>query len=204
MAIDKPLADARQVRLQQAVANRCQSVWLVLDGLSDAGNINACLRTAEGFGLLNVHIIDQTTAINRSGRTDAGAAKWLRIRHWSCPADCLAELTGQGFRLVGLSLQSDSRPIGEIDFKARPVALVLGNEHRGLSPEFIAVAEPASLPLVGLVQSYNVSVAAALAIQTVFNQRWPDHADLSLPEQQRLLADYNCHSPKRPPYIIGG
>lgn len=196
MVIDRPLTDARQTRLQQAAANRCQSVHLVLDGLADVGNINACLRTAEGFGLLNVHIIGQMAKTNRSGRTDAGAARWLRINYWNEPADCLAELTDRQLRLVGLSLQPDSRPIGEIDFKIRPAALVLGNEHRGLSPEFAAVAEPASLPLVGLVQSYNVSVAAALAIQTVFNQRGSGHADLSPAQQKQLLADYGRQSAK--------
>lgn len=190
-ADELPMTDSRRERLQQAVASRCQSIHLVLDGLSDTGNINACLRTAEGLGLLNAHIIGYDGSVNRSIRSDAGSSKWLRIKHWPNPADCLAELASQGFHLVGLSLQPNSRPISEIDFRAGRTALILGNEHRGLSPEFAAASEAVKLPLVGLVQSYNVSVAAALAIQTAFNQRWPDHADLDLAQQKQLLAEYS-------------
>ena len=194
--IDGSLTDDRQARLRWAVANRCQSVHLVLDGLADGGNINACLRTAEGLGWLNVHIVGRSAQTNRSGRTDAGAAKWLQIKYWEKPQDCLAELIGLGLQLAGLSLAPDSRPIGELDFK-QPSALILGNEHRGLSPEFAAASTAVHLPLAGLVQSYNVSVAAALAMKTVFDQRGSGHADLSPAEQKQLLADYGRRS-KRP------
>ncbi len=182
---------ARQARLERAVANRCQAIQLVLDNLDNAGNINACLRTAEGFGLLVVHIIQPRDQADCSSRTDAGAAKWLQTHSWSNPADCLATLQQADCRVLGLSLDSQAKPIDSIDFTVGRWALALGNEQQGLSPEIAAVAELVRLPLVGLVQSYNVSVAAALAIQTAFNQRQPNHADLSSAEQQRLLADYN-------------
>ena len=184
---------ARQVRLERVVANRCQAIQLVLDNLDNAGNINACLRTAEGFGLLVAHIIQPGDQADCSSRTDAGAAKWLQIHSWAKPTDCLAALQRADCRLLGLSLDPQAKPIGSIDFTAGRWALVLGNEQRGLSPEIAAGAELVRLPLIGLVQSYNVSVAAALAIQTAFNQRWPNHADLSPAEQQRLLADYSRH-----------
>ena len=182
---------ARQARLERVVANRCQAIQLVLDNLDNAGNTNACLRTAEGFGLLVVHTIQSEDQADCSSRTDAGAAKWLQIHSWAKPTDCLVALQRADCRLLGLSLDSQAKPIDSIDFTAGRWALVLGNEQRGLSPEIAAVAELVRLPLVGLVQSYNVSVAAALAIQTAFKQRWPNHADLSSAEQQRLLADYS-------------
>ena len=181
----------RQTRLRQVVANRCQSVQLVLDGLENQGNINACLRTAEGLGLLVVHIINQPADLGRpEGRTDAGAAKWLQLKFWSNPADCLAGLVRDDCRLIGLSLDPAAGPIGQVDFTAGRTAIVLGNEQLGLSPELAAVAELVCLPLVGLVQSYNVSVAAALALQTAFSQRWPNHADLSPNQQRQLVGDY--------------
>ena len=173
------------------MANRCQSIQLVLDGVEDIGNVNACLRTAEGFGLLNVHVVGQQAESSRLNRSDAGAGKWLKVKFWSNSADCLAELYRLGCRLVGLSLEPGSQPIGDIDFTDGLVALVLGHENRGLSPEFVAASESVHLPMVGLVQSYNVSVAAALAIQTAFGQRWPNHADLSPAQQQQLLTDYS-------------
>lgn len=188
---------SRLVRLQQAVANRCQSVQLVLDGLDNPGNINACLRTAEGLGLLVVHIVAAPAGSRIASRTDAGASKWLQLKVWPDPADCLAALRRDDCRLIGLSPAPDSRPIEEVDFTDGRTAVILGNEQRGLSPQLAAAAELVRLPLVGLVQSYNVSVAAALALQTAFRQRWPEHADLDRPQQRQLLADYRRRQDRR-------
>ena len=186
--------DRRRRRLCRAVANRCRSVQLVLDGLTDRGNINACLRTAEGFGLLVVHIIEAQTA-NRprprlvNPRSSAGAGKWLQIHYWSRPADCLNHLLGLQFQLLALDPGAVDL-IDDYDFKDRPTALILGSEIEGLDPVWSESAELRRLPILGLVQSYNVSVAAALAIQTVYHQRRGDFGDLSPNQRRRLLERY--------------
>ena len=181
----------RQARLRAAVAQRTKSLTLVLEELTDLGNIKACLRTAESLGLLDIHIIKAPGPLsNRSGRTAGGATKWLNLHHWSSPLAVVDWLKQRDFQVIGLSLGPQARPLVELDLKPA-TAFVLGHEHRGLSQEMLNLVDSqASLPSRGLTVSYNVSVAAALALHTVVLTRAEQQGDLTAEEQARLLADY--------------
>ena len=209
------LSPERHARIQGVVAARTFSVVPVLEGLVDAGNVNAVLRSAEGLGHGAAHLValgggaarlteaildpqldpDDALAGSRrvAARASQGADKWVELAAFSDPAAYADAVRQLGYKVAVTALRPDAQPIGTWDF-SQPTALVVGNEQAGVSEALLDVADAALLlPLDGFVQSYNVSVAAALALYHARADRIARtgrHADLSTDEQRVLMAHY--------------
>lgn len=183
------LTTERRQKIDQVLENRCFSNVVVLENIYDRGNASAVMRSAEAFGLTFVHMIELNEAFKESQRTTAGADKWIELKKWKSTAACVQELKKQGKQIVVTHLDATSKPIAEVDF-SRPTALVLGNEKDGISLEMAEAADHrVLLPMVGFVQSYNISVAAALCFYHIYldrMQRRGQQGDLS-PEQKQIL-----------------
>lgn len=183
------LTPERQGRMFDVVKGRTGTVIPVLENLYDRGNISAVLRSAEAFGLYQVHMIELGEKFKESQRTTAGADKWVETPKWKSTRSCVEHLRGQGYRIVATHLSADAKPIEAIDF-TQPTALVLGNEKEGITSEMAELADDrVILPMFGFVQSFNISVAGALAFYQVVQDRVKrrgGQGDLS-PEQQDIL-----------------
>lgn len=193
----KPLLTPERIqKIERVVRDRTFSVSLVLENIYDRGNISAVLRSAEAFGLGQVHLIE-AEKFKESQRTTAGADKWVEIRRWKNTEDCIQEMKRQGKQIVVTHLGERSKPISQVDFTRR-TALVLGNEKDGASKKMIESADHCViLPMVGFVQSYNISVAAALCLYHLYQdriQRRGYHGDLSENEKKVLESIYICRT----------
>jgi tRNA (guanosine-2'-O-)-methyltransferase len=214
--LDAYLTDARRERLAQVVALRAFGVVPVLEGLVDPGNVNAVLRSAEGLGFGAAHVVgleaeaaemvaqvldgdEELTVADRRAtrRASQGAHKWVELRAWSAPAAYVRHVHALGGKVAVTALRDDALPIAEWDF-SQPTALVVGNEHAGASEAMLAAADAAVLlPLDGFVQSYNVSVAAAIALSHAREDRLRRagrHADLDEAQQRLLRAHYTARA----------
>lgn len=187
------LTDRRRERIEAVLAARTYTVATVVEGLANTGNVNAVMRTAEGLGYQGFHIITQDIKYKRSARTTQGADKWLDVRHWETPAACAASLKGEGYTLVVTHLDDTAVPIHTLDF-TRKTALVFGNEREGASESLLAEADVRCiLPMTGFVQSFNISVAAAIALYHAYQDRLTRqgyHGDLSDREKAILRATF--------------
>jgi len=186
------LTPERREKIERVVAGRTYSVVPVLEGLFDRGNISAVLRSAEALGYQAVHIIELSEKFKKAKRVTQGAEKWLDVRPWESTADCLKHLRSAGYRILAAHVD-DAQPIADVPF-AEPTALFFGNEHDGLTAELLEQADGrVSVPMTGFTQTYNISVAAALALYHIHidrTQRLGAHGDLSEDEQRCLIASY--------------
>lgn len=163
------LTESRRKVIDHAAFGRIVHTSVVLDGLHDRGNVSAVMRTAEALGFVNFHVVESAAKFKEANRVTKGADKWLEVTRWKQPGECIARLKAEGLKIVCTSLEA-SRPIAEVDFST-PTALVLGNERDGVSPEFLAASdERVILPMTGFVQSYNISVAASIALYHVWTE----------------------------------
>jgi 23S rRNA (guanosine2251-2'-O)-methyltransferase len=145
---------------------------VILDGIEDPHNLGAIIRSAEGAGADGVFLPQhRSTGLTGSVvKSSAGAAAHVKIARIRNVAQSLEALKKSGFWIVGLAAEA-AQPVWEIDLTV-PVALVMGNEGSGLHRlvkekcDFLA-----SLPIRGSVGSYNVSVAAGIALYEVLRQR---------------------------------
>ena len=214
------VGEERQARIAEVVAARTVRVVPVLERAHDLGNVNAVLRSAEGLGYGAAHLVglqgeaaawlarrelDETGPgggrltgrLGRARRQSQGADKWLDLHVWPDARAACDALKARGYRIVATHLDARAVPIAEIDFTV-PTALVFGNERDGVSRDLLDRADAnVVLPIDGFIQSYNVSVAAALALYHARRDRITRqgrHGDLSDAERAALTAHFYVRS----------
>jgi tRNA (guanosine-2'-O-)-methyltransferase len=160
------LTEERRQKITRVASERNFNVSVVLENIYDRGNASAVMRSQEAFGFGCVEVIEGGERFKNANRVSSGAEKWLRLRKWSNTTDCWKALKAEGCQICVTSLQS-SKPIEDVDW-TRPTALVLGNEKEGVSQEILDHAdERIIIPMVGFVQSLNISVAGAVSLYHV-------------------------------------
>ena len=184
------LAPERRARVDEVVAQRTRTLTVVLEAFCDPQNVNAVLRTCEAFGVQEVHVVEgPMKPYDRNKKISQNADKWLEVRRWPSTAECLSHLQARGFRVYATHLDGGAAPLEALSF-SDPVALVFGNESRGVSDEALRVAHSRfAIPMRGFVQSLNVSVAAAVSLFQAVERREAErgrHGDLSEEEAQAL------------------
>ncbi|MEM1126508.1 MAG: RNA methyltransferase [Bacteroidota bacterium] len=192
-ALADHLTDERRARIEAVLERRTYGLVPVVEGLVNGGNVRAVMRTAEGLGCQAFHVIGGADKFKDSARTSQGAEKWIDVYRWSTPNACTDYLHARGYQIVVTHLDATAVPIAEVDF-TRPTALVFGNEQEGVSEAMLRTADVRCLlPLDGFVQSYNISVAAALALYHGRTHRLAHlghHGDLTKAERARLRAAF--------------
>jgi tRNA (guanosine-2'-O-)-methyltransferase len=170
-ALAAELTPRRKQRVLDAVLKRIGSVTVVLENIADPHNASAILRTAEGLGLDAMHVVEQPNKWERNAAIAKGAQRWIEVVKHQGLARCLGDLSAQGYQLFAADVGEGCVPVHEIDV-TKPVALVFGSEHDGLSKRALALTDARfTVPMFGFVESFNVSVSAALALYDVSSRK---------------------------------
>ena len=162
--------------MAEVAQQRLHDVVLVLEDIHDPHNAGAVLRTAEGLGVATVHFLfreEQPYPPRRATKgTAMSAQQWLSISVWRSREELLAHLAQEGFASWGFVAQEGAENVWQHDWREGRVALWFGNEHRGLDPETCQALDGlATIPMWGMVRSFNISVAAAIALAEVVRQK---------------------------------
>lgn len=162
----------RLCRIEQVLLQRCGRVTCLFENLSDPSNGAACLRTMESFGLARAHAVEAYERFRVSGSVTKAADKWMELSTYRHCDDAAAALRSEGYTLIATCLDKDAMPLSQVDFSAMSkVALLFGNEERGLSRALRASADvKVYVEMVGFTQSFNVSVSCALMLMHLRNQ----------------------------------
>lgn len=161
----------RSDRIEKAIKVRRKDLALVLENLAEDQNISAILRTAEAFGVGLVCIIYSNSKPKLSKGISSGAVKWLEIKYFKTIRLCFNFLKNKGFTMIGALVDPGAKVIWEENFMKK-MAIVVGNESRGLSEAAQkSVDENIYLPMLGLTESLNVSVAAGIFLYEAIRQK---------------------------------
>lgn len=166
-----PLLPRRFERLRTVLDQRMADLTVVLEHVGKPHNLSAILRSCDAAGVLEAHVVNLRGRTPTFNDTALGSQKWVNLRSHSETAKALSELKEQGFRLVGTHLGVEAVDYRDCDFTG-PTALVLGAEKWGLSDTAAELVDQAVfIPMHGMVQSLNVSVAAATLLFEALRQR---------------------------------
>lgn len=169
-----PRTDRRQARVRDVLSRRQKSLTIVLEDVHDPHNASAVMRSCDGVGILDVHLVyvhEEPPRRSFARTTSASAAKWVRLQYHETIEGCYAALREQGFRIYATALGQESVDLYDVDF-TEPTALVFGNEHRGVTRAAIDGADATVfIPMQGMVESLNISVAAAVSLYEAMRQR---------------------------------
>ncbi|MBX2861071.1 MAG: RNA methyltransferase [Vampirovibrio sp.] len=188
----------RTEKIHRLVRQRQQGV-VVLEDINDPHNAGAVFRTCDALGFHDIHIIFEQQTPRFDPHADVKASstavnRWLNFHVHHTTKDCLQALKANGYELIATILDDTSESLFEAELLTPKTALMMGNEHRGLSDTAIQMADrKLILPMAGMAQSMNLSVTTALFLFEISRQRHQAGIDayrLSPSEQQALLDKY--------------
>jgi len=170
---------------------------IVLQDIYDPHNAEAVFRTADALGFQRICLIfEQEQAFDplRVGKQSSSSAnKWLSYESYQSTAECLGTLREVGYEIVATTVEGDCESVFNAQLDATKIALMLGNEHRGLSDEALDLSDRRlTIHMRGMVQSLNMSVTAAICLYEITRQRLArgmEHYLLREDERAELLGD---------------
>ena len=160
-------SENRLARIDDSLSRKQPTLQLMLDNVHSSQNLSAVIRSADAVGVLDIYYSTKVNETLRIHKTiTQGAHRWTH-RYRMNDADKVAfikQKKEQGFQVVVTHLEERAVSYREIDY-TKPTLLVMGNEKEGVSQEVIAQADKVIIiPMMGMVQSLNVSVATALIL----------------------------------------
>ena len=168
----RSMTERRRARIEQVLRHRQKDLTLVLANIHDPHNVSAIYRSCDAFGVASVHLYYTTCAFPAlSKKTSASARKWVDTVRHDDRESLFAALRARPCQVLATSCTPSARPVGDYDF-TKPTAIIMGNEHAGVPEELIPhVDGEVYIPMFGMIQSFNVSVAAALMLAEASRQR---------------------------------
>ena len=184
------MSPKRYQRIRQMLAKRQTDLTILMEEVHKPHNVSAILRSCDAVGVHEAHAIWENTPGMRRG-TSMGATDWMTIHSHRSIEAAVAHLKSRDMQVLVTHLSPTALDYREIDY-TRPTAIIMGQEKDGVTADALALADQDILiPMVGMTQSLNVSVAAALVMYEAQRQRqlagMYDTQQLSEAECQKLL-----------------
>ena len=165
-------SERRLAKLESVIRHRQPDLTVVLENIHDPHNVSAILRSCDASGVMEVQLVYTDEKFPKLGKkSSASAKKWVEHRDFDSIGRCYDTLHREGFAIYATHLGGKTTPLYELDLTIKS-ALVFGNEHRGVSEEASELADGNfMIPMVGMIQSLNVSVACAVSLFEAVRQR---------------------------------
>lgn len=191
----------RKERIEKILSLRTRNVTVVLDRLEDQFNMAAVLRTCEGMGLQDVHVIRNPDAkFAPNSKVTQGCDKWLDLHVHRDFKSCAKLLKERGYRVLASAIQPGATSLFELRFDQK-IAIVLGNERFGVSDEVLEHSDGTFwIPMRGFSQSMNISAAASACVTRAISWRLEHlgpEGDLSAEERATLTEQFSFLSVKQ-------
>lgn len=161
----------RLKRINTMLDKRQPDLTVCMEGVHKTHNLAAVVRTCDAIGVSDVHAIWKSEEAEVRGGSAAGSQNWIDVHNHHKTADAIAALKAQGMQILVTNLSATAVDFREIDY-TKPTAIILGQEKFGASDVALALADQdIVIPMVGMVQSLNVSVACSVVLYEAQRQR---------------------------------
>ncbi len=161
----------RYQRLQTCLMRRQPDLTVVMENVHKSHNFAAIMRSCDAVGIHEVHAVTTNGEIAQHHQTSAGANKWVNTHCYQDVKEPMEILKSRGFQLLAADTDMTAIDFRLADY-TKPTAIIMGSELFGISPQTkSAVDQSITIPMQGLVESFNVSVATALILYEAQRQR---------------------------------
>ena len=161
----------RLERINKMLDKRQPDLTVCMEGVHKSHNLAAVVRTADAIGVSDVHAIWKSDEMEVRGGSAAGSQNWIDVHNYSKTSDAIDALKKQGMQILVTNLSDNAVDFREIDY-TKPTAIILGQEKFGASDIALEMADQhIVIPMVGMVQSLNVSVACSVVLYEAQRQR---------------------------------
>ena len=180
------LTDRRRYLYDKVLAERTNHFTVAIEDVYQLHNTSAVIRSCDVFGIQNVHVIEEINAKRIDREIAMGAQKWVDINRHSNTVDCIRTLKNKGYQIIATTPHNDSITVEDFDV-TKPSAFFFGQEQKGLSDLVFDHADGMlHIPMVGFTESLNISVSAAIILQSVTSKLKRSSVQWQLTEEEVL------------------
>ena len=162
---------ARCSKIIDVLRQRQPDLAVVTDSVLKGRNLSAIIRTCDAVGVMDLYSVSDNAFFGAHTGTSVGADKWVKTSLRKTISEPLGDFKQAGYQIVAADVSDSSKDYRKVDF-TKPTVLVLGAELHGISEEARPFIDHSiTIPMMGMVESFNVSVAGAIILSEARRQR---------------------------------
>lgn len=164
--------ESRWEKITEVAEQRTRHITVVVEDIYQSHNASAVLRSCDGFGIQDVHIIENKNDFDASSQVTIGADQWLTLHRYKEPGvdnteACFHKLKRQGYKIIATTPHEDDTGLNDLKITDK-TALVFGSEIDGISERAKELADGfVKIPMAGFSESFNISVSAAVCLYNI-------------------------------------
>lgn len=183
------ISKKRRATFDEVVNFRTRYLTVVLEDIYQTHNASAVLRSCDCFGVQDIHIIENKNAYTINPDIALGSSKWLTLKKYNKEENntlnCITQLKTKGYKIVATTPHKDDYTIETLPID-KPIALIFGTELTGISDIVREHADEfVKIPMFGFTESFNISVSAALCLNTIISRLHKSNHNWHLKEDEK-------------------
>ena len=189
--LEQFVSDHKKTFVDKVLNQRTRHITIVLENIYQSQNASAALRTCECMGIQDVHIVENTAKYQLNVRVLKGADKWMNLERYRTKGvnnteNCFNALRSNGYKILVADPSEDGIAIEDVDPTISKIAVLFGNELNGASAYAVEHADQrVKIPMYGFTESLNISVSAAICLNTLMRRLRDSHHDIFLSEEEK-------------------
>lgn len=184
--LESHLTPRRKTLFDEVILERTNHLTVATEDVYQLHNTSAVIRSCDVFGVQNVHIVEERNLRKIDREIAMGAQKWVGINRYHTVKDSVSTLREKGYQIVATTPHRDACLLDDFDI-TKPSALFFGTEKNGLSDELMNEADSSlKIPMVGFTESLNISVSAAIILQSLTSKLKKSGISWELSEEERM------------------
>jgi tRNA (guanosine-2'-O-)-methyltransferase len=190
-------------KMEKILSLRTRYLTVVLENIFQPHNASAVLRSCDGFGIQDVHIVENSNSYRVNPGVSLGTRQWLTMHKYNESTEnsllAIKSLKEKGYRIVATTPHKEDKNLEDFELTKGKFALFFGTEMHGLSSVVLDNADEfMKIPMYGFVESFNISVSCALSLHNLSHRlrnssiKW----DLNEKEKEGVLLEWMRNSIK--------
>lgn len=180
------LTDCRKNLLKEVLAERTRHFTVVTEDVYQLHNTSAVMRTCDVFGIQDLHVVEEKVSKGIDKEIAMGAQKWVSLKRYSCIKECISTLKSSGYQIIAATPHQDSTMLHDFDVSKKS-AFFFGKESDGLSDTVMNAADGfLKIPMYGFTESLNISVSAAIILQSVVSKMKQSDGEWQLSDEEKF------------------
>ncbi len=189
------MTEERSIRFREVLKFRTRHFTIAVEDVFKERNASAIIRTADCFGIQDVHIIENQNEYQVSENISKGAEKWVNVHIYDDSSNntgaCISDLKNKGYQIIATSPHAAGSSPDDFDILKKS-AFFLGGEKEGLTDEVLDKADGyIRIPMYGFTESYNISVAGALLLYNLTRRLHRSEINWRLREEEQFELQLN-------------
>lgn len=183
--LESYLTENRLNRFNEVLSQRTKHFAVATEDVYHLHNTSAVMRSCEVFGIQELSIIEEQSVKTIDREIALGAQKWVDLNRYDTALDCIKDMKAKGYQIVATTPHTNDGLLEDFDVTKKS-CFFFGRETGGLTQEVLDNADCfLKIPMVGFTESLNVSVSAAIILQSVTQRLRETNIKWQLTEEEK-------------------